>query len=57
MSKADDAPVCVRCNVGMELVLSVPAAGDERGLRAYVCPRCDKGMVEDVEPAPSPKRG
>jgi hypothetical protein len=57
MSKTEDAPVCARCHVGMELVLSVPAADHEQGLRAYICPRCDKGMVVDIEPAPSLKRG
>jgi hypothetical protein len=57
MSKTEDAPDCAHCYVGMELVLSVPAVGDERGLRAYVCPRCDKGMLVDIEPAPSLKRG
>ena len=55
MSKTEDAPVCARCQVGLELVLSVPAAGHEQGLRAYICPRCEKGKVVDVEPAPSLK--
>ena len=56
MLEREDAPVCARCHVEMILVLSVPAARKERGLRAYICPTCEKGMVVDIEPTPDPKR-
>jgi transposase-like protein len=40
----------------MELVTSILPVGGERGLHAYICPKCDRTSTVDIEaPLTTPK--